>query len=79
MFVRPAATITISPSFGFSAVTKKLWKTFWSINGIRDIKLIRPYSTQLSRSSPVAPKAMLMGRTKMAPRTAKNKPPIIVV
>ena len=37
----PAMTMTPRPSFGFSAVTKKLWNTFWSIKAGMESSVMR--------------------------------------
>ena len=43
MFVTPAATVTYSPSFGFSTVIKKLWNTYCKVKGIAPTKQILAY------------------------------------
>ena len=42
IFVTPAATVAISPSFGFSAAIRKLWNTFCSMNAVVNEMTIRP-------------------------------------
>ena len=42
MLVMPAATVTARPSWGFSAVTKKLWNSYCSIKAGRAIRMMRP-------------------------------------
>ena len=42
MLVTPAATVTIRPSRGRSAVIKKLWNTFCSMNAAVNEMTIRP-------------------------------------
>ena len=42
MLVSPAATVTVRPSWGRSATTKKLWNTFCSMKGPVDSRTIRP-------------------------------------
>ena len=74
----PAEIITASPSFGFSAVTKKLWKTFCSMKNGMEIKQILPYSMQLSSSSPEAPRKLATLGTNKAPSNEKITPNIAV-
>ena len=78
IFVTPAAIITNKPNFGFSAVTKKLWKTFCNIKNVNDAKLILAYKTQLLSNSPSAPRAVTRGLTKKKPESENSKPPINV-
>ena len=70
--------MTASPSFGFSAVTKKLWNTFCSIKAGMEIKLMRPYKMQLERSSPSAPRNETTDGTKSMPSNARMMPPMAV-
>ena len=46
IFIIPDTTVITSPSWGFSAATKKLWKRNCSINAGSVARIILPYSTQ---------------------------------
>ena len=72
--VSPAPTVIYRPSFGFSAATKKLWKTFCKIKQGLAARMIRAYSTQFSSISPSAPSAAAMGRAKTAPSAPTSAP-----
>ena len=68
MFAMPAAMVTASPSCGFWAVTKKLWNSYCRIKAGRAARIMRPYRTQLSSSSPSAPIRDATGLRKRMPR-----------
>ena len=78
IFVTPAATVTASPSLGFSAVMRKLWNTFWSMNEAVPIRMMLPYVTQSSSISSSAPNRMETGRMRNSPTTPTTTPMIIV-
>ena len=78
ILVTPASTITVNPNLGLSAVTKKHWNTFCSINAGMDKKIILPYKMQLSSNSPVAPSAMLTCFVNKIPIIANKIPPTSV-
>ena len=71
MLERPAATVTASPTYGFSAAMKKLWNMFCSTENGNAASRTRPYSRERSRSCPSAPKKPNSGSSANAP-TAHN-------
>ena len=70
----PAATVTASPSFGFSAVMKKLWNSYCRINAGSTARMMRPYTTQLSSISPSAPSHAPTGRIATMPSAPITMP-----
>ena len=77
MFVTPAATVEMRPSFGFSAVMKKLWNSICKINAGFANRIILPYITQSSSICPSAPRAAATGRRKIMPSAETATPKII--
>ena len=74
MLAIPAITVTISPSWGRSAVMKKLWNSYCSIKAGSAGSIMRAYSTQFSSISPLAPSQTAMGRIKIKPKAPRTTP-----
>ena len=65
MLVKPEAIDIFKLKSGFCAVMKKLWKIFCSMKAGCVTKRILPYTIQLSKSFPSAPKKIEIGRIKI--------------
>ena len=78
MLVTPAATVATSPSFGFSAVVRKVWNTLCSIKGVVNTREIRPYTRQSSIITSVAPSRRTISGRNTMPSTVARIPQITV-
>ena len=62
----PEMIVTISPSFGFSAVTERLPNAYCSIKNGSATRMIRPYRMQSASIPPFAPrKAAICGKNRI--------------
>ena len=74
ILVNPASSETTSPSFGFSATTRKLWKAFCRNNAVSITSSVLPYITQSSAILPLAPSTTAIGRINIIPITDSATP-----
>ena len=72
--VKPARSVTASPSFGFSATTRKLWKAFCRKRPVIIKNTVLPYIMQLLAISPVAPRSSASGFIKIIPMAERITP-----
>ena len=74
ILVRPAATVSHSPSLGRSAATRKLWNMFCKMKGTRARMRMRPYKTAWASISPSAPRRTQRGSMMSSAASIRTKP-----